>query len=344
MSEDVQAVSDETPPPDVVERPARSSGVYKLCMACGQNRDRRRYRAGSSICERCEALEAGLLHEEADAGQLEAEADVSAGPAVEPLAHVAGSPQALQWVRGYCAPVADDEALTLEMIAQTFRRVLDDRAQMIGRVTRQRGLMGEVRPEDVPLETAAQALFLACDPILQEALSAATELLGLSLNQVMLGNLAFSRQELLNQDQSLVPQASLAVQYGRGRGVLTQGSPGLTNLPGGRLLDSQGLLIKTCLCCGREFHPPRERPNPDFCDEACGTFADQLRLWATNTVLDQVRYPDTAVVASQPDPRTFWPVERCQESYITHALQFREQRIAVQMEQAHLQQQKMRGL
>ena len=88
---------------------------------------------------------------------------------------------------------------------------------MIGRVTRGTG-PGVVRPEDLPLEVAAEALYWGCDPILQEALAAAMELLGQSLNQVMLGSLSFNRQELLNQDQSLIPQASYAGQFGPGGG------------------------------------------------------------------------------------------------------------------------------
>jgi hypothetical protein len=116
------------------------------------------------------------------------------------------------------------------------------------------------------------------------------------------------------------------------------------SLPGGRLVDAAGQLVKTCLCCGREFHPPRDRPNPDFCDDQCGTFVDQLRLWATNTVLDELRYPGSATPAPLPDPRTFWQVERCQEPYLHAALAFRETRVAQQMEAARVQQTKMRGL
>jgi hypothetical protein len=341
MSEDVSTLVDETPPPDVVERPARGGGVYKLCMACGQNVLRFEYRAGSSICKRCEALAQDGVPAELEAAPAAADPVAAAAPAQD-RASVGGSAWALEVLRGMCGvPGAAD--LTLDDVVHTLHTLQDERAQMIGRVTRYGVRSGEVRPDEVPLETAAQALWLACDPILQEALTASMELLGLSLNQVMLGNLAFSRQELLNQDQSLVPQASLAVQYGQGRGLLTQGS-GRLGLPGGRLVDAQGQLVKDCLCCGREFHPPRDRPNPDFCDDYCGTFVDQLRIWATNTVLNELRYPGTTEPRPQPDPRTFWPVERCQEERLAHALAFREQRVAQQMAQAREQQQKMRGL
>lgn len=341
MSEQDVAMVEETPPLDHVEQPARSrGGAYKLCMECGQNVLRFQYRAGSSICQRCEARAQGtLLLEQSE----ESAPDVVPGPPEPVLAVIQGSRDAFEFVQSVCGG-RSTEAVTLDRIQAYIAELHEERVQMIGRVTRGRPVQGELRAEDVPLEVAAQTLWLACDPILQEALSAAMELLGLSLNQVILGNLAFSRQELLNQDQSLVPQASLAVQYGQGRGLLTQGNAGRTGLPGGRLVDANGLLVKDCLCCGREFHPPRDRPNPYYCDEGCGTFADQLRIWATNTVLNELRYPGQTDTAPLPDPRGYWPVDRCQDSLLQHALQFRESQLQVLMQQARDQQSKMRGL
>jgi hypothetical protein len=346
MSEqDVSAVVDETPEPDIVEHPARSRGAYKLCMECGQNVLRFEYRAGSSVCKRCEALEQGQA---APGGEPAGVLEEASGAAEETVptptqggGMVAGSAAAQGWLEGICG--LGGRPLTLDQIVDVLRTMQAERAAMIGRVTRY-GAQAEVRPEDVPLEVAATTLWLACDPVLQERLTAAQELLGLALHQVMLGNLAYHEQDLLNQNQSLVRQASLAVQYGTGRGLLTQGNPGRTGIPGGRLVDASGQLVKDCLCCGREFHPPRDRPNPDFCDEACGTFADQLRIWATNTVLNEIRYPGTTDAAPMPDPRTYWQVERCQEPFLSHALQFREQRVQQQMGLARDQQQKMRGL
>jgi DNA-binding transcriptional regulator YdaS (Cro superfamily) len=308
-------------------------------MACGQNVVRLHYRAGSSVCKRCEALEQGQALAE---GLLEATAAVDEEAAPMPRAEgvVAGSAEALAWLHARCG---GQDALTLDQIVDVLRQMEAERVQMIGRVTRYGAVPGQIRPEDVPLEVAATALWLACDPVLQDRLTAAQEVLQISLNQLMIGNLAYHDQDLLDQDQSLVPQASYAVQYGvgpRGR----QGLLGRTGLPGGRLVDASGQLVKDCLCCGREFHPPRERPNPDFCDEGCGTFADQVRIWATNTVLNELRYPGSADPAPLPDPRTFWQVERCQEPYLGHAMQFREQRVAQQMDLARAQQQKMRGM
>ena len=355
MSDDVSTILDETPPPDIVEQPARSRGAYKLCMECGQNVLRFQYSAGSSICKRCEE-QGGRLGQPDAAPALEETPEVESEdvPASVPPPEgpggvqrtLGGSADALAWLDVAC-PRPGGDPLTLDQVAATVRSLLEQRTQMIGRVTRARSLASEIRPEDVPLETAAQTLWLACDPILQEALTAAMELLGISLNEAMLGNLSFNRQDLLNQDPSLVPKASLAVQYGSGRGVLTQGNPGRVGLPGRGLVDASGQLVKDCLCCGRAFHPPRERPNPDFCDDACGTFVDQLRIWATNTVLDELRYPGSTTPAPLPHPSKLWAEwcpERCQEPFLSHALQFREQRSAQQMDQARVQQQKMRGL
>jgi hypothetical protein len=343
--QDVSAVVDETPEPDIVEHPARSRGAYKLCMECGQNVLRFEYRAGSSVCKRCEALEQGQAAPGGEpAGVLEDAAGAAEEVAPTPtegVGIVAGSEEAKAWLEGYCG--RGGGPLTLEQIIDVLRTMQAERTAMIGRVTRYGTQAGPLNPEDVPLEVAAQALWLACDPVLQDRLTAAQEVLQLALNQVILGNLAYHDQDLLEQDQSLVPQASYAVQYGvgaRGR----QGLLGRTGLPGGRLVDASGQLVKDCLCCGREFHPPRERPNPDFCDEACGTFADQLRIWATNTVLNEIRYPGTTDPAPMPDPRTYWQVERCQEPYLSSAMRFREQRVQQQMGLARDQQQKMRGL
>ena len=344
MSEPEMLVVDETPPPDIVERPARSSGAYKLCMQCGHNVLRFEYRAGSSVCKRCEEAidrkEDPLMEPATFFESPVEDADAHAGPEEVPAqASVVGSAAALAWLTGACGATGP---LTLDALAVTLRDVLAQQAAMIGRVTRYGVGPQEVRPEDVPLEVAAEALYLACDPLLQEKLRAAMEVLRLSLNQVILGNLAYHEQELLNQDQSLVPQASYAAQYETGVGG-RRAAPGRSSVPGRPLVDAQGQLIKACLCCGREFHPTPQRPNPDFCDESCGTFVDQLRVWATNTVLDELRY-GIRDAAPLPDPRTYWPLERCQEPFLTVALTFRERRAAQQMAQAREQQQKMRGL
>ena len=340
MSDDVTTVeTDETPPPDIVEQPARSRGAYKLCMECGQNVLRPHYRAGSSVCKACEAKGSTPVEAlEVPAGN---EAPVPLDAAAEALVTVHGSSQALDWLEGICN-ARGATRVTLDQIAATLGELHAQQAQMIGRVTRYGAVAEAVRPDEVPLEVAAEALYLACDPILQEKLRAAMEVLRLSLNQVILGNLAYHEQELLNQDQSLVPQASYAAQYGTGVGG--RGAAGRASMPGRPLVDAQGQLIKDCLCCGREFHPTPQRPNPDFCDEACGTFVDQLRIWATNMVLNELRYPGATDATPAPDPRPYWPVERCQEPFLSTALQFRERRGAQQMAAAREQQQKMRGL
>ena len=104
----------------------------------------------------------------------------------------------------------------------------------------------------------------------------------------------------------MVPEAPLSVQYG---GRRLPSPAGLVGLPGGRLVDASGQLVKACKCCGREFHPPRERPNPDYCDNECGTFAAAFTSWAMGMVSAELN-PQIEAPLKEPSEREFLPVER----------------------------------
>lgn len=188
MSEPDVLEVDETPPPDVVAQPARSRGSYKLCMECGQNVLRPHYRVGSSVCKLCEAkmgrgtetpsntIGHTVSHTIGGAApdplpDADSDADPDAEPDTDPIVlevattTVSGTVESRDWLASTCG-LRTPDTLTLDLVAAKLGGVLEQQAQMIGRVTRHGNPAAAAGPEDIPLEVAAQALWLACDATL----------------------------------------------------------------------------------------------------------------------------------------------------------------------------------
>ena len=295
------------------------------CSACGAWKFRFEFAKGRKICTSCQRQVDQFEASQTEMPSLSADAEETM---------IIGSLADEAWLRDVCGT---DGIVTLAEVRATLAAALEDGDKAVARAMEQSSR--QLEPHRVPLEVAAQRLYLACYPEIRERFDAAKEMTGYPLWRVMVGNWAYHKDDLAGTDPTFVPELSPHEQFGSSGPRLVQRSPVMQQT------DASGNLLCTCQCCGDTFAPPKGRPNPAYCrvtpalpESECGNFAHALQTWATNSV----RTPDMAGRAV-PEPAAYLRPERCTAPVIEKMRQFREWKLKELVDEAVRHNNQMRG-
>ena len=295
------------------------------CSACGAWKFRFEFVKGRTICASCQ--------KQVDAWEAVEYAPPNAVPDPED-SMIIGTAADEAWLRDVCG---QDGTVTLAAVRRVLTEAMEDESRAIARALDQTNR--QLEPHRVPLEIAAQRLYLACYPEIRERFDAAKEMTGYPLWKVIIGNWAYHKDDLAGSDPTFVPELSPHEQFGNSGPRLVPHAPVMQQT------DASGNLLCTCQCCGDTFAPPKGRPNPAYCristastESECGNFASALQTWAIN----KVRTPNMAS-DPLPEPARFLRPERCTSTVIEKMRQFRNWKLPELEDLAIQQNNQMRG-
>jgi hypothetical protein len=211
---------------------------------------------------------------------------------------VVGEAADKRWLMEVCLPREDGGPLNLRLVHEYIVSLFKERDEILATVAA-RSAPAELNPREIPLEVAAEALYLACYPEVRERFDAACEITGQPLNRVMLGRFAYDLDSLHASDPTLVPDVSPVEQFGRPAAMMRSA---VRAVPG-RMMNEAGDFVRQCNVCEIVFKPHKDKPQQAFCGNSCGDLHHRLQGWWFNVV--RGRTDDKEHTLPAPHPREY---------------------------------------
>jgi hypothetical protein len=247
---------------------------------------------------------------------------------------IVGTVEDRRWLVEVCLPRGHQGPFNLATVHSYLSTALQERDEAYGRAVEAAKPLEPVAltPADISIDLAAQALYWQCRPEIRERFDAACESMQQPLWRVLLGCIAYHKDEIHTDDPAFVDELMPLTQ------IQAMQRAGMAGQPlGHRPTNAQGQFLRTCQVCQSEFVPHKDKPNQANCTNDCGEFASQLQRYWLNTV----RYPD--VPATQPDPYMVLKERRSDSQAMLAAQTFIETSAPQYRELAEKQVAKMRG-